>query len=449
MLFQKKNGEYTQFKFQPVQVLALGMGGITLVGALLLMLPISSKGYEVTNFLDALFASTSATCVTGLATLDTGTYWSTFGQLVILILMQIGALGFMSFSTLAAIILGKRVGLKERLMVKEAYNVFDMQGMVKLVMYVLAITVIAEVVGALVLFTQFINDFNIKESIYYSIFHSVASFCNSGIDLFGGLNNYIENSVVIITISVLMLCSSLGFIVIIELLRHKRGKKFSLHTKVVLLATVSLTLIGAILFFIFEYSNFNSIGSLPLDKKILASIFESLSPRTGGIVIVDKENLTLQSHYLTIFLMFIGASPGSTGGIKMTNFFILLALVVSVSRGRENVEIFERTINKSLVYKSISITFITTFVLILITMILIITQKGSSIELLYEATSAFCNVGLTIGTTDNLTIFGKIVLIISMYIGKVGPLTLLFAFAYKQRMKKPSMKYPEDKIIVG
>lgn len=449
MFFQKKDGKYEQFKFQPIQVLALGVLIILLIGAVLLMLPISSASGNFTSFIDTLFTSTSAVCVTGLAVVDTGTYWSTFGQVIILILLQIGALGFMSFSTLAAIILGKKVGLKERLMVKEAYNVFDIQGVVKLVIYILSITVIAETIGAIILFTQFIQDYPIKESLYYSIFHSVASFCNAGIDLFGGINRYIDNTVVTVTIASLMLFSSIGFIVIIELIKYRKRKKFSLHAKVIIVATICLTVIGAFLFFIFEYNNENTMGELSTYRKVIVSFFESITPRTGGIAIIDKENLTFESQFLTIMLMFIGASPGSTGGIKITNFVILLAIVISVSRGRENIEIFKKTINKKLAYKSIAITFITTVMLLFITMILIMTQKGALIEILYEATSAFCNVGLSIGGTNNLNFFGKILITIAMYIGKIGPLTLLFAFSYKQRIQKSSIKYPEDKIIVG
>lgn len=453
MFFQKKSGKYTQFKFQPVQVLALGIIVILIIGAVILTLPISSNSNKVTPFIDALFTSASAVCVTGLTTIDTGTYWSTFGQVVILILVQIGGLGFMTFSTFAAIILGKRVSLKERLIVRETYNVFDIQGIVKLVIYILLITIAIEGIGAIILTTQFLEDYSISTSIYYGIFHSISSFCNAGFDLFGnftGYVGYVTNSIVTTTIGILILFGGLGFFVLIELLRYKKGKRLSFHTKIVLLATAFLVFLGSILFFIFENNNNKTIGELPINKKIVTSTFAAITPRSGGISTVPKSEMTEESQSLTILLMFIGASPGSTGGgIKVTTFVVIIATVIGVMKGKENTEIFKKTINKNLVYKATSITFISIVGVFFITILLTMTQKGSFIQLLYEAVSAFCNVGLSLGVTQNLTPFGKILIILAMYVGRVGPLTILFAFAYKQRMQKVPIKYPEDRIMVG
>ncbi|MEG0690871.1 MAG: potassium transporter TrkG, partial [Clostridium sp.] len=246
MLTRTKDRHFKFFKLKPVQILALGFAALILLGAILLMLPISSKSGTYTSFLDSLFTATSATCVTGLVVVDTGTHWSTFGQIVIITLIQIGGLGFMTFSTLIAILLGKRVSLKERLIMREAYNAFDIQGLVKLVIYVLTITFTIEGVGALILTTQFAQDFSIGTSIYYGIFHSISSFCNAGFDLLGGFNSYtsyVTNPVLSLTVAALIVLGGIGFFVIAEIIGHKKRKKYSLHTKVVVITTLLLIVV--------------------------------------------------------------------------------------------------------------------------------------------------------------------------------------------------------------
>ncbi|MEG0372045.1 MAG: TrkH family potassium uptake protein, partial [Clostridium sp.] len=395
----------------------------------------------------------SATCVTGLVVVDTGTHWSTFGQVVIIALIQIGGLGFMTFSTFIAILLGKRVSLRERLIMQEAYNAFSIQGLVKLVIYVLIITFTIEGIGAVLLTTQFLQDYPLGTSIYYGIFHSISSFCNAGFDLLGNYSSYtsyVTNPVVSLTVAMLIVLGGIGFFVIAEIISHKKRKKYTLHTRVVVITTLFLIISGAILFFIFEHNNPKTMGDLSIIDKIVASIFASVTPRTAGANTISTTDMTTAGQFLTIILMFIGASPGSTGGgIKTTTMMILFMTVISVINGREETEILKRRINKAAVYRAIAITFISFMLVTVVTMVLSITEKGTFIQFLYEATSAFGTVGLSLGLTPTLTPIGKIAIIITMYAGRLGPLTLVLAFAYRQKASNTSIRYPEDRIIVG
>lgn len=440
------------FKLTPVQILAIGFAIVILTGAILLNLPVASQTGERTPFIDCFFVSTSATCVTGLITVDTGTHWSYFGKTVIMCLIEIGGLGFMSFATLIALVLGKRITLKERLVMQEALNSFSLQGLVKMAKYVLMFTFSVQIAGAALLATQFIPQFGLAKGLYYSIFHSVSAFCNAGFDLFGNfqsLTAYANNAVVILTISALIIIGGLGFYVWQEIYNFKGLKKLSLHSKLALSVTAILIVVGAILMFIFEYSNPATIENMPLKGKILSSIFASVSPRTAGFNSISTSDMTTAGRFLTTILMFIGGSSGSTaGGIKVTTAGLLFMTVLSIIKGREDTEIFKKRIPKDTIYKSLAITVIGLGLVIFVTMLLSITEKGASLEyLLYEATSAFGTVGLTLGLTTKLTAFGKLVIAFTMYAGRVGPLTLALALSRKKTSN--TIKYPEDKVLVG
>jgi trk system potassium uptake protein TrkH len=440
-------------KLTPVQILAIGFVVVIFTGAFLLSLPVSSNNGNYTNFLDCIFTSTSAVCVTGLVTLDTGTYWSYFGKTVILILIEIGGLGFMSFATLIFLILGKKITLKERLVMQEAMNYFSLQGLVKMARYVLIFTFSVQVIGALLLSTQFIRDFGVAKGIYYSIFHSVSAFCNAGFDLmgnFGSIMRYKENAVVMLTISSLIVIAGLGFYVWTEIYNYKNGKRLSLHSKLVLTMTAALILVGTVLMFIFEMNNPATIKDLSIKGKFLSSLFAAITPRTAGFNSIPTDTMTNAGKFLTIILMFIGGSPGSTaGGIKTATAGVLIMTVISIVRGREDTELFKRRINKDIVYRAFAISIISLGIVITVTMLLSITEAGASFEeLLYEATSAFGTVGLTLGLTQKLSSVGKIILCITMYAGRVGPLTVALALA-KNRDRKGKIRYPEDKILVG
>lgn len=439
-------------KLNGVQILACGFIILIIIGGILLSLPISSASGEATNFLDALFTSTSAVCVTGLITIDTGTYWNTFGQTVIMLLIEVGGLGFMSFATLLAVLLGKKITLRDRLVMQEAMNTFSIQGLVKMVKYVISFTFAVQVSGALLMSTEFIPKFGAGKGIFYSMFHSISAFCNAGFDLFGNyssLTGFSNNSIILLTISAIIIIGGLGFTVWIEIYNYKETKKLSVHSKIVILITSILLIGGAIAMFLLEYKNPNTIASMGAKDKIVNSIFASVTPRTAGFNSIPTDTMTTAGKFLTIILMFIGGSPGSTaGGFKTATFGLVILTVISVIKGREDTEAFGRRFSKELVYKAFALLIIAIGLIIIVTMTLAITEPGEKfIDLLYEATSAFATVGLTTGVTQRLSTIGKIIIMITMYCGRVGPLTV--ALALSSRRRKNGCKYPEGKILIG
>jgi trk system potassium uptake protein TrkH len=404
MFSENKEKDVRKSRLQPVQILAIGFAITILVGALLLMLPISSVSRQITPFVDCLFVSTSATCVTGLVTVDTGTHWSVFGQVVIMMLIQIGGLGFMTFATLIAIVIGKRISFRERLIMQEAYNAFNVQGIVRMVLYVISITLTIELTGAVLLSTQFIPIFGWTKGMFFGLFHSVSAFCNAGFDLLGSysgpftsITSFYDNTVIVLTIGGLIVLGGIGFAVIMDVLHVRSLRKLSLHSKVVITATTFLLITGTILFFIFEYGNPETMGNMSFKGKLLSSIFASITPRTAGYNSISTTGMTGASKFLTIILMFIGASPGSTGGgIKTTTATLIFLVVVSVIRGREDAEAFHKRISRSLVCRAVAIATISFGLVVLVTMILSLTETGNLEMYLYEATSAFGTVGLTL-----------------------------------------------------
>lgn len=435
-----------------VQLLAVGFLVLIIVGAIILSLPISSKEGAYTNFLDSLFTSTSAVCVTGLVAVDTGTYWSVFGQFIILVLIQIGGLGFMSIAVFVAALLGKKITLKDRLYVQESMNALNIQGLVKMVRYVIWFTFIVEGMGALLLSTQFIPEFGLLKGTAYSIFHSVSAFCNAGFDLmgnFGSLTSYNDNSVVLLILSMLIIIGGLGFTVILELFSYKRSKRLSVHSKIAITITLFLIVFSTIFIFLLEYKNIDTIGNMNLKDKVVNSLFTAVSPRTAGFNSIALDKMTTASIFLTIFLMFIGGCPGSTaGGLKTTTFGIAVLTLISVIRGREDTEAFGRRFSKELVYKAFALLMLGMTLVVVVTMILSITEYDEPfISLFFEATSAFGTAGLSLGITQGLTFIGKIILIITMYCGRVGPLTVMLALTHRHSKKR--FNYPEGKVLIG
>lgn len=433
-----------------VRILVLGFLDIIIIGAILLSLPISSEHGNRTGFLDSLFSSTSAVCITGLTTLSTSNYWSTFGQIVIMTLVEIGSLGFMCFTVLIYLILGKKITLKDRLVVKESMNTFSINGIVKMVRYVLTFSLLVQLFGAMLLSTQFIMEFGIAKGIYFSIFHSISAFANAGFDLFGNsLINYNSNIIVLTVISLLSIIGGLGFVVLSELYNFKDVRKLSIHSKLVLWTSGILTVAGAVLIFVFEFNNPLTIANMSIFNKVLNSIFGSITTRTVGFYTMKIADMTIASQFLNIILMLIGGSPGSTaGGIKTITCAILFLTVISVIRGREDAEAFGRRFSKDLVYKSFAIVFVAISILIASTMILTYTEKGVSFfKLLNEVSVALSTSGLTMDLTHNLSNIGKVIVMILMYIGRVGPLTVLFSM--KRKGKKLGYRYPEGKVLIG
>lgn len=438
----------------PTQVLVISFMFLILTGAILLNLPIASREGDSIGFINALFTSTSAVCVTGLSVVDTGTYWTTFGRVVIISLIQIGGLGFMTMATMFFIVLGKRISLKERLVMQEALNQYSLAGIIRFTKYVIICTLTIEGIGAFFLSLRFIPEFGWIKGIGYSLFHSISAFCNAGFDLIGngrGLMPYVADPIVNLTISGLIIIGGIGFSVIVDLINHRNLRKLSLHSKIVLFITTSLVCIGFIILLILEWNNTETLGRLSLNGKLLAALFQSVSPRTAGFNTVNLAKLTDPSKLVTIILMYIGGSPGSTaGGIKTATLGVIVFTVFSVIRGKEETEIFKRSIGRDIVNRSIAVAVIGITLVMVITVILMISEIGFSFEeILFEVVSAFATVGSTLGITPSLSNIGKTIIIFMMFAGRVGPLTIAYALARQQHKNKGIIKYPEEKILVG
>lgn len=437
------------FELNPPRILMLGFGSLILLGAILLNLPIATKIGESIGFIDALFTSASAVCITGLAVVNTGEYWSLFGKIVIIMLIQIGGLGVMTMATAGALIIGKKISLKERLVIKEQLNQKSMSGLVKLTKYVLLSTLAIEGIGSILLSIRFIPIYGWVKGIWFSIFHSISAFCNAGFDITGNsMVPFAGDFVINMTISLLIILGGIGFTVFIDVTRNRSFKKFKLHTKVVLSITFILLTLGMLVFLIIEFNNPNTIGNMSSSEKIISSFFQSVVTRTAGFNSVDMASILDTTTFFMIILMFIGGSPGSTaGGAKTTTIATLIMTTISIVKGDRDVVIYKRTINEDIIKRSLAIVVVSMTLIIVVSTILTITENFIFLDVLFETTSAFATVGLTRGITPNLSSIGKFIIALTMYAGRVGPLTMAFAFANKNKAKK--YRYAEGNIIVG
>jgi trk system potassium uptake protein TrkH len=438
----------------PYRILIGGFASVILLGAFLLSLPVASNSGQGLSFLDALFTATSATCVTGLVVVDTLTQFNLFGQLVILFLIQVGGLGFMTVVTFIIILTGKKVGLKERLVMQESLNVNTIQGTIRLAKNVVLITLAIEFLFALVLAARFSLQMPMGQALYYGIFHAISAFCNAGFDLFGGfrsLTGFVSDPTVNIAIMLLIILGGLGFTVYIDVWNAPRISRLSLHTKLVLLTTITLIVLGSLGYYLLEASNPKTLGSLGWDGKILGSLFASVTARTAGYATIDYGAITDSSKLLTIFLMFIGASPGSVGGgIKTVTAVVILLYVFSIVSGKDSTVIFRRRIDSKTIYKALSVVAISFALIAAVTFCLTITEKDKDfIRLLFETVSAFATVGLSTNLTPELSPVGKLLISITMFAGRVGPVTLVFALIQRGTPEKNLLKHPEEKLFVG
>ncbi|WP_328805251.1 TrkH family potassium uptake protein [Paenibacillus albicereus] len=432
----------------PPRVLTTGFLLLILIGTALLSLPAASASGERIKLLDALFTATSATCVTGLTILDTGTVYSRFGQIVLLVLFQLGGIGFMTAATWFALAFGRKISLKDRLVLKESLNQHEMSGIVQLVIRIFLFSAAIEGLGAIMLTLAWMDRMSFGEAVYNGIFHAVSIFNNAGFELLGGWSQFVDDPAINLVSMTLIFFGSIGFIVMADLIRWPEKRKVSLHTKVVLWATAVLTVGGAVLFFIFEYTNPRTFGPLGLDGKLWASAFQSFSLRSAGLNTVPIADLRQATQLMMVILMFIGAAPGSTGGgIKITTFVVLLAGIVTIIRGREDAVVFRHRIAARELYRAITVTLMGVIVIVAATMILTTVEDGPFLVLLFEAVSAFGTVGFSLGATVELTDPGKGVIIALMFMGRLGLLTL--AFAFRSKPKKESFRYPEGRIIIG
>lgn len=441
-----------RIRVSPPQIIVAGFFLLILTGGLLLSLPASSAGGNTTNFLDALFTATSAVCVTGLVVLDTGTYWSGFGQLVILLLIQIGGLGFMSLATMSAILLGRRISFSNRILIQESLNQYDLKGIVKLNQKIILGTLLIEMTGALLLSTVFVPEFGFIRGMMMSIFHSVSAFCNAGFDLMGqyrSMTMYVENPIINLTLILLIILGGLGFTVIFEILKKKSFRRLNLHARLVLITTACLITVPFLLFFLMEQNNMQTIKGLSPFGKFWATLFQTVSPRTAGFNTVDLEQMRTGSKFLTVILMFVGGSPASTaGGIKTATVAVLVLCIRTLVVGKREVEAGNRRISYQTVNKALAVFSLNMSILIIATMILSMSEANAEfLDILFESASAVGTAGLTLGITRGLSVAGKVVMMLSMFAGRVGTFTILLALSGPE--KKDLYRLPEEKVIVG
>ncbi len=442
----------------PMRMIAISFAMVILAGTLLLMLPVSSNDGQATDFLDCLFTATSATCVTGLIVFDTYLKWSMFGKIVILVLIQIGGLGLITFTTFFNVAIGRKLGLRNMQLAQESLNSTTFFDVTHLVKAVVLISMAMEFCGAVLLCTTFVPKYG-AEGIFMSIFMSVSAFCNAGFDLLGmegeyvSLCNYNGNPVVIFTISFLIIIGGLGFLVWKDIYTYRKTKILMLHTKIVLIMTGTLIVSGMLIFLLLEWNNPATLGGLSLPEKFSAAFFQSVTLRTAGFNSVDVNSLHSLTKLGSIVLMFIGAAPGSTaGGVKVTTFAVIVMTVVSVIRGKGDTIILKRRVEKNVVYKALAVVSIALFVVCISTITIYFSNPDpaevTGVNALFESVSAFGTVGISTGVTGVANAPSKIALILTMFIGRVGPVSLALALAMRGKPPRDVI-VPDGKILVG
>ncbi|MDD3577994.1 MAG: TrkH family potassium uptake protein [Candidatus Cloacimonetes bacterium] len=452
LLFRAFEGKlYKILTDNPPISLMVSFASVIVVGTVLLMLPAASVVNRVTPPVDALFTATSATCVTGLIVFDTGSYFSLFGQLVILLLIQIGGLGIMTISTAFALIMGQRLTLKIENVMYSVMGENHQLDVFKLLKVVVLVTAIIELVGAILLFFVFSQKMNPAEAMYSSIFHSISAFCNAGFSLFSdSFTGFVDNPLLNITITLLILLGGIGFAVMIDLYRYVIGedkvRKLNLHSKIVLCTSGLLLLIGFIGFYWAEYNG--SMQGFSISRRILSSWFQSVTTRTAGFNTIDFSIINPATVLVCLGLMFIGASPGSTGGgVKTTTFAVLMISVISMLRGRRELTLFNRKISLSNHREATSLIMLAGMIIFLVVFLLLIVEGKAFSKVVFEAISAFGTVGLSMGITPHLSSVGKLLITLLMYIGRIGPLTMIYALSL--RKVQPRISFAEEKIAIG
>lgn len=435
------------------QISAISFMSIILIGALLLTLPISSRSGEATPFIDALFTSASATCVTGLVVYDTYTHFSLFGQIVILSLIQIGGLGFMIIATLFSLMLKRKIGLKERGMLQESVSTIHIGGIVRLTKHILFGTVIFEAIGAIILALRFYPDMGLKQGLYNGVFHSISAFCNAGFDLMGrfepssSLTLYSGDIVVNLVIMSLIVVGGVGFLVWEDIFTNKlKFCKYRLHTKIVLVVTATLIIVPAIIFYSIERTN--SFAGMGTTESWLASFFQSITPRTAGFNTVNIAELSEGSILLTIILMVIGGSPGSTaGGVKTTSFAVIILSLIASIRHTEDINVFNRRLERDVIKKAYDVITIYFMCCALAVLLICALQPFGLKEVFFEVVSALSTVGMSTGITPDLNSLSKFIITLLMFFGRVGGLSVALVFSEKKEYIP--IRKPVEKISIG
>lgn len=442
-------------RVKPARIVVFVFISMILVGAILLALPAASRNGESVGFFDALYTATSATCVTGLIVVDTYTQYSVFGQIVIIALIQIGGIGFMTVLTIFSMLLRRRIGLRERMTMATAFGIDELDGIVRLVRHVIIGTAFFELAGALLLMTRFIPLFGFWGGVGRSFFTSISAFCNAGFDLMGSIKpfsslTYFAGDVVVnLTVMALIIIGGLGFLVWEDIWRNKSWRKLSIYSKLMLSITGLLIVGGAAVFFAAEYSNPQTMGQMNFGESLLASLFQSVTPRTAGFNTISQSGMTDTSKYFTVILMLIGGGSGSTaGGAKVVTVGILFFAAFAAARGNSEVRVMKRRIAQRQVSNALSVMMLFILLTVSTGMLISIVDDVPILDALMETTSAMCTVGLSTGITPALSMFSQIILIMLMFFGRAGIMTIALAFFFAGN-DNGAVRYPECKMIIG
>ena len=437
-------------------ILALGFLAVILLGTVLLALPIAAKNGQSIGLFDSLFTSTSAVCVTGLVVVDTGTTFSLFGQIVLIVLIQVGGLGFMVFATMLMVMLGRKISIRGRMLIRESMNASSLSDLGSLTMLYLLLSLTIELVGAVTLCFRFVPLYGWKHGTWMALFHSVSAFCNAGFDLFGNyasLTAFSGDPLVLLTVASLIILGGLGFSVILETARNRQGfRNLSLHTRIVLMTTLVLLLAGTVFYWIVERTNAETLAGCSEGEKILNAFFQSVTMRTAGFNSFDLSGFRDGSKLFSSLLMMIGASPASTGGgIKTTTIAALTLLMLSVVRGESEVNVARRRLSDDISRRALAVAVLFLTTLLTGTLIISLIENGRFPleDILFEASSAMGTVGVSAIGTPNLSSASRAILLPMMFLGRVGPLTLAVAVAKRQGGLRTASKYPEERIMIG
>ena len=442
-------------KLSPGRIIALGFAAVIFIGSGLLMLPCSVQEGQDIHYIDALYTSTSAVCVTGLIAIDPGTAFTPIGRFFLAMLIQVGGLGFMSAATLLVFLLRKRIGLKQRLVMAQALSISDMDGIVRLQKTVLVGSFLVEGIGALILFARFLPEYGLGNALRWSVFHSVSAFCNAGFDIFGvlqpdaGLILFQSDPVVLLTLCCLIVIGGLGFLVWQEVQQKRSFRRLSVYARLVLLTTFALIVVGWIILCLLEWDNPRTLGPMSVGDKLLNGLFQSVTLRTAGFASIDQAGLTEGGKAVSIVWMLIGGSSGSTvGGLKTVSFVVLILFMAARARGRESVCVFRRTIPQGQVLDAMTIGIILIFLAIFGGIFISSTSDVSVTDGVFEAVSALATVGLTAGATRVMSVPAKLLIILYMYFGRVGVLTISLGFLAGNRAEE-RYRYAETKLLIG
>lgn len=451
--------KHRHLSFTPAQVLAIGFAAMIATGTVLLALPIAHEPGKSLNLVDALFMATSAVCVTGLAVVDVASTLSLFGEIVLLLLVQSGGLGIMTLSALMFLMMGRRIGLQERLVMQEALGSFSIAGVVRLTKTIIITTLAIEAIGAVLLTLRFLFYYPAGQAVYFGIFHAVSAFNNAGFDLTSAsLRIFNQDPYVLCVVAGLIVLGSLGFGAIQEILKKRKWELFSLQTRLVLIITGLLIVGGGTLILLLEYSSPGTLGPMSFLDKVVNALFTSVTFRTAGFESVSSGSLSYAALIVGIVLMFIGGSPGGTGGgIKTTSLAVIVLAVLATVRGDEHINVMGRRLPRDLFDRAVAIAAIALGMIVTAGVVLLVTENAAVVDpdtpvamsdVLFEGTSAFATVGLTTGMTPHLTVTGRLLIALTMYLGRIGPLTAAVALAQRRRARI-DIQYPEERVMIG